>query len=78
LNHRKLTPALFNLFADGFLDANFKIFGIGRTDYNDQDFRSHLLEGIKSFSRRPYEKRWTLGQLSRTLVLSSNGCWNWC
>ena len=56
LNHRKLTPALFNLFADGFLDANFKIFGIGRTDYNDQDFRSHLLEGIKSFSRRPYEK----------------------
>ena len=28
LNNRKLTPALFNLFADGFLDANFKIFGI--------------------------------------------------
>jgi glucose-6-phosphate 1-dehydrogenase len=25
LNNRKLTPALFNLFADGFLDANFKI-----------------------------------------------------
>ena len=56
LNNRKLTPALFNLFADGFLDANFKIFGIGRTKFDDDKFRNHLLEGIKSFSRRPYEK----------------------
>jgi glucose-6-phosphate 1-dehydrogenase len=66
LNHRKLTPALFNLFADGFLDANFKIFGIGRTDYNDQDFRSHLLEGIKSFPE-DLTKKWTLGQFQEHL-----------
>lgn len=42
LNNRKLTPALFNLFADGFLDANFKIFGIGRTEFDDYKFRNHL------------------------------------
>ncbi len=52
LNHRKLTPALYNLFVDGLLSDEFLIVGIGRTEYSDAKFRSHLLEGIKEFSRR--------------------------
>lgn len=52
LNHRKLTPALYNLYMDGFLCEKFSLIGIGRTNYNDESFREHLLEGIKEFSRR--------------------------
>lgn len=52
LNHRKLTPALYNLFMDGFMPDDFAIVGIGRTEYSDAKYRQHLLEGIKEFSRR--------------------------
>lgn len=53
LNHRKLTPALYNLYVDGFLNEKFSIVGLGRSPYTDKKFREHLLEGIKQFSRRP-------------------------
>src|SRR5215831_8114502 len=52
LNQRKLTPALYNLFIDGWMPEQFAIIGIGRTDYNDEKFREHLSEGIQEFSRR--------------------------
>ncbi|QES90418.1 glucose-6-phosphate dehydrogenase [Rhizosphaericola mali] len=52
LNHRKLTPALYNLYVDGFLNDQFKVYGLGRTDYTDKKYRDHLLEGIQLFSRR--------------------------
>ncbi|MFT4204774.1 MAG: glucose-6-phosphate dehydrogenase [Chitinophagaceae bacterium] len=53
LNHRKLTPALYNLYIDGFLNDKFSIVGLGRSAYTDKKFRDHLLEGIKQFSRNP-------------------------
>jgi glucose-6-phosphate 1-dehydrogenase len=52
LNQRKLTPALYNLFIDGWMPEQFAIIGIGRTDYDDEKFREHLSEGIQEFSRR--------------------------
>jgi glucose-6-phosphate 1-dehydrogenase len=52
LNYRKLTPALFNLFRDGWLPVHFGIVGTGRSDYSDASFRDHLLDGIRKFSRR--------------------------
>src|SRR5690606_27851904 len=52
LNQRKLTPALFNLCIDGLMPEQFAIIGTGRTDYSNDKFRNHLLEGIKAFSRR--------------------------
>ena len=52
LNLRKLTPALFNLFLDNWMPEKFGIVGIGRSEYTDESYRSHLLEGIKKFSRR--------------------------
>ena len=52
LNQRKLTPALYNLFIDGWMPEKFAIIGIGRTDYSDEKFREHLSEGIQEFSRR--------------------------
>lgn len=52
LNHRKLTPALYNLFVDGFLAEDFEIVGLGRSEYSDKKFQDHLLDGIAQFSRR--------------------------
>src|SRR6266550_1498003 len=53
LTSRKLVPALFNLFIDGYLPDDFVVAGIGRTDYGGEEkYRGHLLEGVKEFSRR--------------------------
>ena len=52
LNQRKLAPALYNLFIDGWMPEKFVIIGIGRTNYSDEKFREHLSEGIQEFSRR--------------------------
>jgi len=52
LNYRKLSPALYNLFIDGWMPEKFGIVGIGRTEYSDEKYRSRLLEGIEQFSRR--------------------------
>src|SRR5438067_13516929 len=58
LNYRKLTPALFNLFLDNSMTEKFTITGIARTDYSDDDYRKHLLEGIQNFSRRKDDNKW--------------------
>src|SRR5579864_4685162 len=52
LNQRKLAPALYNLFIDGWMPEQFAIVGIGRSEYTDEKFREHLSEGIQEFSRR--------------------------
>jgi glucose-6-phosphate 1-dehydrogenase len=52
LNFRKLSPALYNLFIDNWMPEKFSIIGIGRTPYTDEEYRAHVLKGIKQFSRR--------------------------
>jgi glucose-6-phosphate 1-dehydrogenase len=51
LNARKLAPALYNLFLDGFLPEKFSIIGTGRTPLTDEQFRTKLLDDINQFSR---------------------------
>ena len=55
LNYRKLSPALYNLFIDEWMPDKFGIVGIGRSPYNDEDYRQRLLNGIRQFSRRKVE-----------------------
>jgi glucose-6-phosphate 1-dehydrogenase len=55
LNYRKLTPALYNLFLDGNAPEKFSIIGIARTEYSEEAYELHLLEGINNFSRRKDE-----------------------
>ncbi len=55
LNHRKLTPALYNLFIDEWMPKKFSIVGIGRTKYSDEEYHKFLLDGIQQFSRRKSE-----------------------
>ncbi len=61
LNQRKLSPALYNLFIDGWMPEKFGIVGIGRTPFTNEQFRNHLLNGIYQFSRR---KRRTKRQMA--------------
>jgi glucose-6-phosphate 1-dehydrogenase len=51
LNARKLAPALYNLFLDGWLPEQFAIIGTGRTKLTDEEFQEKILDGINQFSR---------------------------
>jgi glucose-6-phosphate 1-dehydrogenase len=46
LTKRKLTPALFSLYNEKRLPADFSVLGVARTEYSDEEFRTHLgIEG---------------------------------
>src|SRR5260221_3803211 len=50
LTSRKIGPALYNLFLDGWLPKQFSIIGTGRNQYSDDQFRDNLLNDINQFS----------------------------
>src|SRR5207237_8744606 len=52
LTHRKLIPAVYNLFLDGVLPAEFAVLGLDRQEMSDEAFRQHLRQGVDEFSRR--------------------------
>ncbi|MGE5244296.1 MAG: glucose-6-phosphate dehydrogenase [Betaproteobacteria bacterium] len=59
LAHRKLLPALYNLFVDGFLPARFAVVGVGRKPMDDAAYRAFAKDGVERFSRRPPDtERW--------------------
>ncbi|EMR00653.1 Glucose-6-phosphate 1-dehydrogenase [Cesiribacter andamanensis AMV16] len=51
LTKRKLVPAFYNLFLEGWLPGQFALLGLGRTPYTDESYRLHLQEGLGEFSR---------------------------
>jgi glucose-6-phosphate 1-dehydrogenase len=57
LNQRKLAPALYNLFLDGWLPEQFAIIGTGRTEQGDGDFANRLQKSIEEFSRSGKTKK---------------------
>jgi len=60
LTYRKLIPALYNLYLDGYLPLKFSIIGIGRNAFTNAAYRAHLKKGVEVFSRRKEEikSRW--------------------
>ncbi len=52
LAYRKLVPALYNLYIDKYLPEKFYIYGIGRSEYNEDQYIDYLKGGITAFSRR--------------------------
>jgi glucose-6-phosphate 1-dehydrogenase len=52
LTHRKLVPALYNLFLDSWLPHDFAIVGIDRLNQDDDAYRRDLRENVDRFSRR--------------------------
>ena len=52
LTHRKLMPAIYNLFLDGLIPEKFVVLGLDIKDLTDESFRRGLLDGVDHFSRR--------------------------
>jgi len=48
LTKRKLMPALFNLFSNGFIPEGSKIAGVSRSFSDDNNFRDSMKEAIKA------------------------------
>lgn len=55
LTQRKLVPALYNLYLDGWLPEQFAILGLDRKEMDKEAFCQHLRQGIDKFSRRKLE-----------------------
>lgn len=61
LAQRKLLPALYNLFLDGYLPKQAAVIGVGRNAYTNTAYKTHIKNGIKEHSRRnPETKSWNL------------------
>ncbi|MCC9167542.1 glucose-6-phosphate dehydrogenase [Pontibacter harenae] len=60
LAKRKLVPAFYNLFLDGWLPEPFAFIGLGRSDTDDVKYRKHLRDGVEEFSRsgKPTDESW--------------------
>lgn len=52
LTHRKLMPALYNLFLDKWMPETFYILGVGHGDAGTEQFLADVKKGINKFSRR--------------------------
>jgi len=52
LASRKMVPALYNLFLDGWMPREYQILGVGHGEMNEEDYRAHLRKGVDNFSRR--------------------------
>jgi glucose-6-phosphate 1-dehydrogenase len=50
LTHRKLIPALFDLFQAGLINKHFAVLGFSRSQLSDEDFRRSAREGIEHFT----------------------------
>jgi len=53
LSHRKLIPALFNLFLKKRLPEKFRIYGLGGRDWTDEDLHSTAYTSLQQFSPEP-------------------------
>jgi glucose-6-phosphate 1-dehydrogenase len=51
LTWRKLMPAIYDLFLDGWLPEHFVVIGLDLKEMGDDEFRQHLRDGIERFSR---------------------------
>jgi len=51
LTWRKITPAFYNLFLDGWMPDKFSVIGLDIKDLTDEQFRERLHNGIDQFSR---------------------------
>lgn len=51
LTHRKLLPALFDLYCDGKLPKAFSVVGFARREKTNEQFRTEIREAVNEFSR---------------------------
>jgi glucose-6-phosphate 1-dehydrogenase len=56
LTQRKLIPALFSLYRKDRLPEDFHILGFAISEWDDDHFRDHLLEGVEQFAEYEYAR----------------------
>jgi glucose-6-phosphate 1-dehydrogenase len=67
LTQRKLVPSLFNLYRKERMPKKFHIAGYGGTAFTDEQFRTHLKDGMKEFASFKYtDEEWN--NFASTLV----------
>ncbi len=49
LTKRKLVPAIYSLFVQNLLPEKFVLFGVSRTEFSDDEFRSNMKSAISEF-----------------------------
>ena len=52
LSWRKLIPAIYSLYVDGWLPEKFRIIGTGHQHMEEEAFRGHLQAGVDKYARR--------------------------
>ncbi len=57
LTWRKITPAFYNLFLDGWLPDKFAVIGLDIKEMSDDQYRERLHDGIDQFSRSGKSKQ---------------------
>jgi glucose-6-phosphate 1-dehydrogenase len=65
LAHRKVFPALYQLWRTNLLPHEFRIVAVGRRPYDDQSFRAEIARSLEKYSRVPVEERVSDSLLSR-------------
>ncbi len=56
LTKRKLIPALYSLYSQGYLPEKFAVLGVGRTKMSDESFRGKMEEALREFKSDKYSK----------------------
>jgi len=56
LANRKLIPALYNLWLDGNMPDKFRVVGLGRTKYSDDEYIREVNKGVNDYSRQKGSK----------------------
>ena len=57
LTQRKIMPALYNLFLDGWLPEKFAVIGTSSTKMDDEKYKGDLLTSLDEFSRKGKSKK---------------------
>lgn len=54
---RKLIPALYNLYYEQSIKVPFSVIGISRKPMTHEQFQEFFVEGVKKYSRNPFEEQ---------------------
>ncbi len=68
LTWRKLIPALYNLYLDGWISDKFAMIGLGHSARTQEEFQTHLHTGLDKFSRRGKSKKKEWDEFAQSLT----------
>jgi glucose-6-phosphate 1-dehydrogenase len=68
LTWRKLIPAIYNLYLDDWIPADFAVIGVSRKKIAEAEFQKHLHEGVDKFSRRGKSKKAEWNKFSKYIT----------